>query len=97
MATCFIQQLTLTYIGSPQECSIWSNFQIQKNVATLEMVKKYEILRDANVPLGEGVQALPKYKRAPGGDGPEDDEVAELLQIGPALSTPFNKTAQHPV
>ena len=61
------------------------------------MVKKYEILRDANVPLGEGVQALPKYKRAPGGDGPEDDEVAEVLQIGPALSTPFNKTAQHPV
>ena len=32
-----------------------------------------------------------------GGDGPEDDEVAELLQIGPALNTPFNKTAQHPV
>ena len=31
------------------------------------MVKKYEILQDANVPLGEGVQALPKYKRAPGG------------------------------
>ena len=87
----------MIYVGSPQECCIWSNSQIQKNVATLEMVKKYEILRDANVPLGEGVQALPKYRRAPGGDGPEDDEVAEMLQIGPALSTPFNKTAQHPV
>ena len=61
------------------------------------MVKKYEILWGANVPLGEGVQALPKYKRAPGWDGPEDDEVAELLQIGPALNTPFNKTAQHHV
>ena len=90
-------KFTYLYVSSPQECSIWSNFQIQKNVATLETVKKYEILRDANVPLGEGVQALPKYKRAPGGDGPEDDGVAEVLQIGPALSTPFNKTAQHPV